>query len=196
MEIKINHTNSLSAARYFSSFGIQNFGFTLDSMNPNHISLLDAKQIVSWLYQPNIILEVGIFQNIEEIEILQKEFHFSSVELNIHHPDFKRIIEQYNQSWIKLNIDELQQIDFNEPIFQDSAFIINIFELKIDFKMLIEFSQKHLILIDLNDSSKIEDFIKKTGIMNYTIPCVREKSVGKLDLEPYEHFLPYLEDAY
>lgn len=186
----------MSAARYFSSFGIQNFEFTLDSMNPNHISLLDAKQIVSWLYQPNIILEVGIFQNIEEIEILQKEFHFSSVELNIHHPDFKRIIEQYNQSWIKLNIDELQQIDFNEPIFQDSAFIINIFELKIDFKMLIEFSQKHLILIDLNDSSKIEDFIKKTGIMNYTIPCVREKSVGKLDLEPYEHFLPYLEDAY
>jgi len=193
LEFKINHTNSLSAARYFGSFGIQNFGFSLDALNPNHVSIHEAKQIIGWLYQPNIILEVGIFQKIEELDFLKEEIGFTSVEISIHHPELDKIVERYKQNWIKMNFKEMEQFDFETEKYQESIFIIEIQQAENNTQKIQQTAKNRLIFLDIKDGINTDEMIQNSGISNLCIPCRKEVSVGNFDIEPYERFLPYLE---
>lgn len=191
MEFKINHTNNLSAARYFSSFGIQNFGFNLDTLNPNHVSIYEAKQIIGWLYQPNVILEIGIFQTLEEIDFLKEEIGFSSIEINIHHAEFDRIIEKYRQSWIKMNLEEFEDFNFEEERFRDCVFIVEVSKIgSVQINKIL--AQSNLIFLDIKNDLNIEEVTKLLDNLNLCINCQKETAVGKFDIEPYEKIIYYL----
>jgi hypothetical protein len=80
MELFVSSISNLSDARFFSAYGIRNFGFCFDVLDPNAMTIDQAKEIISWLHEPKIIGQFGYHQTIEEIEFVDAQLPLHAVQ--------------------------------------------------------------------------------------------------------------------
>lgn len=196
MEFKVNHITNLSAARYFSSFGISNFGFNLDENSQHNLNIDAAKTIAGWLYQPTIILEIGLHQTLSDVVQLQEQFNFSSIEINSQHPELKTIIANFNKVWLKVDAELISSFNFDDEQFANVIFIINIKNQQVNVVELMDLVAGHTIFLDFGTNLIDHALIDKINPDGLCVQCMQEEAIGKLDLSHYEQFIPLFEDNY
>jgi hypothetical protein len=80
VELYISSITNLSDARFFSAYGIRFFGFCFDVLDPNAVTIDQAKEIISWLHEPKIIGQFGHHQTMEEIEFVHAKIPLYAVQ--------------------------------------------------------------------------------------------------------------------
>lgn len=161
------------------SYGVSWFGISLDVLNPNHLSINDAKEIIQWLHQPNIIIEIANHQTIEEIIFLSETLQTNSIEIKINHPQFFEIIDKYDDVWINIKPSETNHINDKLLVY---PIVINV-EKEEDIELVINLININNIYINCNNIN----WIKKIAESNNNIGiCIVDSSSN--DEIPYDLF--------
>ncbi len=113
-QIKASSINNLTDARYFNALENTFIGFNFDVLHSQHINILQAEEIVSWLYNPPLIAEFGIHQTREEIDFILDKIPFVGIEIPYEN---RNIYNDYNKiRFLKANaplaVYETKELDF------------------------------------------------------------------------------------
>jgi hypothetical protein len=185
---KINHTNNLNLARFFIANGVQNFGFSLDVINPNHVSIAQLLEIKSWLYQPAILIEIATHQTFEEIAFLQEKIQAQNIEIDVEHQSFKLFIQTYSTAFVRLSIDDLLHLH-QIPTTCTLVFSINNID---EIQNVIEHSANlklYPIFIDTNGNyNLLQDILKIYEPSGICMSCIKEEK-NFIDFDIYETIL-------
>lgn len=184
---KLSHTNCLHTARFLVSQSVGWFGFNTDALDANYVSIGEINEICKWLYKPTVVLEIANHQTVEEIDFLVEQCHAQNIEINFSHPNFREITHKYLHAIVKLNSDELNNIDV---INANSAMVICIHNTS-DADILLS---KTTVLLNKTIFLYATQIDWLEGILSHYKPygiCIPNiKSVdGNIDYDWYEKFL-------
>lgn len=187
-QFKINQTNSLHTARYFIAHGINLFGFTLDALEANHVSIDKLNDIQKWLYQPIVMLEIANHQSADEIAFLKEKTNAQLIQTNYNHPEFDSISKNYNDIIIQIDTQNISQL---ENIQQNSNIIINInsnnyIDLIKNYKFILDKFNVYINAIDFDVLKSTLQHIQPYGICIPNLP-------NQEDDIPYELYEKYLD---
>jgi hypothetical protein len=185
---KINHTNNLNLARFFIANGVQNFGFSLDVINPNHVSIAQLLEIKSWLYQPAILIEIATHQTFEEIAFLQEKIQAQNIEIDVEHQSFKLFIHSYPNAFVRINTNDLLQL---HQIPTTCTLVLTINNL-VEIQNVIEHSANlklYPIFIDTKGNyNLLQDILKIYEPNGICMSCIKEEK-DFIDFDIYETIL-------
>ena len=184
-QFKINQTNSLHTARYFIAHGINLFGFTLDALEPNHVSIDKLNDIQKWLYQPIVILEIANHQSADEIAFLIEKTNAQLIQINYNHPEFDSISKKYNDIFIQIDTQYLSQL---ENIQQNSNIIININN-NDDINLINTNMNKYNVYINAINFDVLKNTLQHIQPYGICIPNLPNQD----DDIPYEMYESYLD---
>lgn len=178
MLVYLRYTNNLAIARFCSSYGINTFSFSFDALHPYSCSIEQAKEIIHWLYQPKLIIDIAMHQTQEELSFIQQQLGKTIIpSLSINHPELTSIIHNYDE--VIVQITSLHQYNSikanNEILYYELPFSV--------------YLQEQDLIVDTMDTliltiSKQLEILSKEQHITYSIPCD-----DSITLEQYELFL-------
>lgn len=186
MKIKIAHISNLSDARFFSAFGVDYFGFSLDSLNPDAVTVNEVKDITQWLYEPILVGEFGIHQNQAEIAYLTQQLSLHEIQIPFAHPD-----KDF------LNFSKFIQVDYNEILKAKGTadyFVLSLNNKQLEDKEVLDFIQQHMVFLEAPIEPEILNtwltIVRPYGIQ---IGCQKDREDYNLHTDYYAEVLEIIE---
>ncbi len=209
--IKASEIGNLTDARYFSAWGVDWLGFSLDSENPAYIGPTQISAMREWLSGPGIVAEMGPFSDadllLQAVEILKPDAlqigQFTALEaLKTLDGSLTIIKEQIPDS-----LDLLADLEFEWREWAGTAdfFLLNLekngfswSELKKDSEKLgqlknlcANFSVMLSTVFDATELSEIIETLKPYGI---SVKGGEEEKVGMKSYDELDAFFETLEE--
>ncbi len=186
MKIKIAHISNLSDARFFSAFGVDYFGFSLDSLSPDAVTINEVKDITQWLYEPTLVGEFGIHQNQAEIAYLTQQLSLHEIQIPFAHPD-KDL----------LDFSKFIQIDYTEVHKANRTadyFILSLNNKQLADKDVLDFIQQQKVFLEAPVEPEMLNacltIFRPYGIQ---IGCQKETGISNLNTDYYAEVLEIIE---
>jgi phosphoribosylanthranilate isomerase len=209
--IKASEIGNLTDARYFSAWGVDWLGFSLDSENPAYIGPTQISAMREWLSGPGIVAEMGPFSDAElllqAVEILKPDAlqigQFTALEAVKTLDGSLTIIKEQ----IPDSLDLLADLEFEWREWAGTAdfFLLNLekngfswSELKKDSEKLgqlknlcANFSVMLSTVFDATELSEIIETLKPYGI---SVKGGEEEKVGMKSYDELDAFFETLEE--
>lgn len=190
---KASSIDNLTDARFFNAMDNAWIEFVFDVLQPRSVTIEQAKSIIEWLYEPNLLASFGLHQSAEEIFYVLNQSSISYASVPFEH-ELTKDEDFAPLAFIKLSYMQLQDAtELEHPPF---AFIIsmgeNISGPQSDMiRQLLRYSKVFLQLpADINSvKSQIQSF-DEIGI---EIPTQPEQSPGWGAVDIYDHLIDILE---
>lgn len=186
MKIKIAHISNLSDARFFSAFGVDYFGFSLDSLNPNVVTVNEVKDITQWLYKPILVGEFGIHQNQTEIAYLAQQLSLQEIQIPFAHPD-KDLMDF--SKFIQIDYNEIQKVTGSADYF-----ILSLNNKQLADKAVLDFIQQNKVFLEAPAVPEMLNawltIVRPYGIQ---IGCQKEAGNSNLITDYYAEVLEIIE---
>ena len=209
--IKASEIGNLTDARYFSAWGVDWLGFSLDSENPAYIGPTQISAMREWLSGPGIVAEMGPFSDadllLQAVEILKPDAlqigQFTALEAVKTLDGSLTIIKEQ----IPDSLDLLADLEFEWREWAGTAdfFLLNLekngfswSELKKDSEKLgqlknlcANFSVMLSTVFDATELSEIIETLKPYGI---SVKGGEEEKVGMKSYDELDAFFETLEE--
>lgn len=190
---KASSIDNLTDARFFNAMDNTWIEFVFDVLEPRSVTIEQAKSIIEWLYEPNLLASFGLHQTPEEILFVLQESSIRYAAVPIEHglvkdEDFVPL------AFIKLSYQQLPDaVELEHPPF---AFIVSMGEKLSEPHMdmiqeLLEYSKVFLQLpADINS---VKNQIQSFDEIGIEIPTQPEQSPGWGAVDVYDHLIEILE---
>lgn len=190
---KASSIDNLTDARFFNAMDNAWIEFVFDVLEPRSVTIEQAKSIIEWLYEPNLLASFGLHQSAEEIFYVlnQSSIPFAAVPFEhelANDEDFASL------AFIKLSYLQLQDAtELEHPPF---AFILSIRE-KISepqMDMIRELLKYSKVFLQLPaDINSVKNQLQSFDEIGIEIPTQPEQSPGWGAVDIYDHLIDVLE---
>lgn len=198
MIVKASSITNLTDARYFSSFGVDLFGFCFDTKAEEFIEIEKAKEIAGWLLEPNLVGEFRGRSN-DEINDIVSLLDLKYCQINYNEllaNDFKLSVPiigviPFEEFTTAANLTK----NLNSIATECEHIIIDFSSANVKWKSvemartistaaLDSCLKDYSILLDINDSTeKISSIIEELSPAGFNIRGGHEKTTGLKDFE-------------
>lgn len=191
---KASCIDNLTDARFFNALDDAWLEFVFDALDNRAVTIQQAKEIIDWLFEPQVLASFGNHQSPEEIFHVLQETGISYAAVQIEHElaadqDFVPL------AFIKLSINQLDAALALEH--KPFAFVIKQHDLLAsseiaNIQQLLQTSRVFLD-IPLEDNSHIKSQLKEFESIGIEIQTEPENSPGMSAVDVYDYFIEALE---
>ncbi len=190
---KASSIDNLTDARFFNALENAWIEFVFDVLEPRSVSIEQAKNIIEWLFEPNLLASFGMHQTPEEILFVLQESSIRYAAIPFEH-ELVNDEEFAPLAFIKLSHHELRAAtELEHPPF---AFVIKMQEEiseseQAQIEMLLKYSKVFLQIP--SDAESIKNQTLHFSEIGIEIPTQPEKSPGWSAVDFYDHLIDVLE---
>lgn len=190
---KASSIDHLTDARFFNAIEDAWIEFAFDVLTPRSVTIEQAKSIIEWLFEPQMLASFGIHQTAEEIDYVLTETGITYAAIPFEHElaqdeDFSSI------AFLKITRNDLRAaLDMPNPPF---AFVVDFRDqiTETDIPILEKLLEYSKVFVQLpEDISNIKALLSPLETIGIEIPTEPESSPGLGAVDIYDQIIDALE---
>lgn len=190
---KASSIDNLTDARFFNAMENAWIEFVFDVLAPRSVTIEQAKSIIEWLFEPQMLASFGNHQTAEEIHFVLTESGIGYAAIPMEH-DLAQDEDFLQIAFLKTRKDQLRDaLEMATPPF---AFVIDYSEgmNENDFHIIEQLSEYSKVFLQLpSDLDSVKQRIQQLPCIGIEIPTQPELSPGWGAVDVYDQLIDTLE---